>query len=484
MDIKATFKNIFQRKSRAIISPELWAAILNGGTVPEHGIPTDYTSLSLMAFMANPDAFACIDRISKAAAGINWVVRKKRTDGTTEKIPAHPLLDLFNRPNPNMSRSRFIQDVISYRFIGGDCFILKNGPGLNMPERIAAKPRELWPIRPDTSVMQKVKGKRLGEIEKYVYRSSGQVTDYPPEMVLDLPCFNPIDDLRGLSPLAVASLGVGIGNEGRLWNYSLLKNSARPPGGFFSDQSLSDAQYERLKAQVEEKFMGSRNAGKPFLGDGGLKWQSMALTPADMDWKGQMRMSTIDVCRVFNVAPELIGDSENKTYSNYKEARESLYHEAVLPLMDYLCDEFNQWLSPMYGDGVILDYDRDDIEALQEDRDKIWKRATDGIDRAILTPAQAAIMLGLEVPTDPLAQKLYISRNLVPLETAGVAQELPAVQSSSKSMSHKDGCGCLECKGILPPMDAEEKALYGVIEPLLGAQVDEVMKNIDKHVGE
>jgi hypothetical protein len=74
------------------------------------------------------------------------------------------------------------------------------------------------------------------------------------------------------------------------------------------------------------------------------------------------------ICAVFNVWSGLLGDTESSTYANYQEGRKALYQEAVLPLMDIYRDDLQSWLVPRYGDRLKLDYDRDSIEALQEDR--------------------------------------------------------------------------------------------------------------------
>jgi hypothetical protein len=76
------------------------------------------------------------------------------------------------------------------------------------------------------------------------------------------------------------------------------------------------------------------------------------------------------ICSIFNVWSGLLGDTESSTYANYQEGRAALYHEAILPMMDLLRDEFNYWLAPAFGDNVELEYDRDSIEAIQEDRAK------------------------------------------------------------------------------------------------------------------
>ena len=79
---------------------------------------------------------------------------------------------------------------------------------------------------------------------------------------------------------------------------------------------------------------------------------------------------------VTRVPPELIGDSANKTYSNYREARRAFYEETILPLMVMLRDKLNMWLMPLFNDGMELDFDTDQVSALQEDRAMLFERLT------------------------------------------------------------------------------------------------------------
>ena len=45
------------------------------------------------------------------------------------------------------------------------------------------------------------------------------------------------------------------------------------------DYKADKAEFDRLKAELTLAFAGHENAGRPMLLDGGLKWQSMALSP-------------------------------------------------------------------------------------------------------------------------------------------------------------------------------------------------------------
>jgi hypothetical protein len=91
------------------------------------------------------------------------------------------------------------------------------------------------------------------------------------------------------------------------------------------------------------------------------------------------------ICRVFNVPAELIGDSENKTYSNYQEARLALYMETALPIAFWLRDELNNWLvrkydaQPKEGEFSVaptmeLDWDLDKVAALAAEKAKAYDR--------------------------------------------------------------------------------------------------------------
>jgi HK97 family phage portal protein len=142
-----------------------------------------------------------------------------------------------------------------------------------------------------------------------------------------------------------------------------------------TEGNLEEDQHLALEKQLEEKMMGYKNAGRPPVFEAGIKWQSFAITPRDMDWISSDKMNSRKICAVFNVAPELIGDAENKTYSNYQEARKALYLENILPLMDYLKDEYNNWLTPMWeGERLMLEYDKESIEAIREELTAVYTR--------------------------------------------------------------------------------------------------------------
>jgi HK97 family phage portal protein len=154
----------------------------------------------------------------------------------------------------------------------------------------------------------------------------------------------------------------------------LLKNGARPSGALIvgGGNYLSDEQFNRLKQELQEKYYGSNNAGKPMLLEGGLDWKEMSISPKDMDFVESKNSAAREIALAFGVPPQLLGINGDNTYSNMQEARLALWEETLIPLLDKIADSLTNWLSQQFGEEIVVDFDRDSISILTERRQKLW----------------------------------------------------------------------------------------------------------------
>ena len=154
---------------------------------------------------------------------------------------------------------------------------------------------------------------------------------------------------------------------------------------------MAPDQFARLKAEMEAGFAGAANAGRPMLLEGGLKWQAMSLTPADMDFVGLKAAAAREIALAFGVPPMLLGLPGDAAYANYREANRALWRLAILPLADKILGGICQALSGWFA-GASLAVDMDRITALSEDRERMWRQvgAAD-----FLSPEEKRAMLGL-----------------------------------------------------------------------------------------
>lgn len=397
--INRRFPFIEVKQSRA------WAVIIANTYKPYVSTPADYSNLAKAGYQQCIDSYECINKIAEAVAAIPFYLVRRRGNQQTE-IEDHELLTLLDKPNPQMGGQKFREAAIKYLLIAGNSYIERAGPnGKGIP------PKELYLLRPDR--VKIIPGDSVQLVRGYRYEIGGQKQDFDFGQVQHLKYFHPTDDWYGLSPLEVAAKGIDISNLFMAWNASLLKNDCKPPGAFFSQQRLSDDDRQRLEEEVVEKWAGSENAGRPLLLEGGsVEWKPFSISPRDMDYLNAEKMTTRKICRIFGVPPELLGDNENKTYSNYKEARLAFYMETILPLAYFFRDELNNWLTPLFGEDLSLEYDIDQVEALSVKREEAYTRLASAW---WLTLNEKRIACGYEeIPT---GDDIYVPLGMSPMGT-------------------------------------------------------------------
>ena len=223
--------------------------------------------------------------------------------------------------------------------------------------------------------------------------------------IVHLKAFHPADDHYGAGSLAAAEQAAAIHDAASRWNRALLENAARPSGalvyggsgGARDAEPLTADQFERLKAELADAYQGQANAGRPMLLEGGLSWQSMALSPADMDFATLKAAAARDIALAFGVPPMLLGLPGDNTYSNYREANRALWRQTLLPLANKILSGLAEGLEPWFGpraSGAALAVDLDRIPELGEDRERLWAQVS-GAD--FLSAEEKRAMLGIQL---------------------------------------------------------------------------------------
>jgi HK97 family phage portal protein len=263
-------------------------------------------------------------------------------------------------------------------------------------------PVELFALRPER--MQVIAGPD-GWPQGFSYRVGEKALTIPLEAedgspnLIHIRHFHPGDDHYGAGCLSAAHQAVAIHNAAARWNHELLENAARPSGALVyaagDHAGLTGDQFERLKAELTQAFAGPANAGRPMVLEGGLSWQAMSLSPADMDFATLKAAAARDIALAFGVPPMLLGLPGDSTYANYREANRALWRLTLLPLAAKLLGALGEGLAPWFGpdsSGARLAIDLDRVPALAEDRERLWAQVS-GAD--FLSAAEKREMLGL-----------------------------------------------------------------------------------------
>lgn len=331
--------------------------------------PRQYDRLAEEGYQKNIIVYRCVTLIARGVASVPWHLYKD-----TFRLESHPLLSLMQNPNPQQGLGRFMEALTSYLLLAGNAYIEAVSP--------EKEPLELYLLRPDR--VQIIPG-NSGIPEAYTYTLGGRTLHIPVDplhgnsRLLHIKNFNPLHDWYGMSPIEAAAHAIDQHNAVAGHNLSLLQNGGRPTGALRFHPSergelLSDEQRQQLRHEIQNILEGSQNSGRIMILEGSFEWQEMGLSPKDLDFIEGKYLSAREIAQVYGVPPMLVGVPGDATFSNYKEARFHLWEDTILPLLEIIKGELNQWLTHHFGEDLNLSYDVDAIAALAPKREVLWEK--------------------------------------------------------------------------------------------------------------
>lgn len=331
----------------------------------------DFAQLAKEGYQQNAVVNACVAKIAQAVATIPIVAYEKKGKNKIE-IEDHPVLDLLKRPNPEQDYVSLIRAFVSHYKISGNGYLERTGEG--DPSKM-----ELYALRPDR---MNIIPRDDGMVAAYEYVAGGARKRLPVDPdrgmrpVLHLKTFNPTDDWYGMSPLDACAYAIDITNTAAKWNLGILNNSGAPSGAFIyapkeGDASMSDEQIAGMRRQIEEMTSPS-GRHRPLVLDGGMGWQQMGLNPEQMQFVEGADRAAREIAFALGVPPMMLGIRGDNTYSNYQEARQAFYQDCVIPLAKLIAASLTRWFEHQLGEGVCLEVNTDQLEALAPMRKEQW----------------------------------------------------------------------------------------------------------------
>ena len=393
------------------------AAVAAVGLAPARWTPRRYDRLAEEGYRRNVVAYRCIREVSRACASVPWLLYKG-----AQELDTHPLLDLLRVPNPRQSGSSLIETAVSQLLLSGNAYLEVVRPSDGSP------PRELYALRPDR---MRVVPDVSGVPRAYRYEVEGRTVDWSVDPVtgesdvLHLREFHPLDDWYGLSPIEAAASAIDQHNAAAEHNAALLQNGARPSGALVFRTDPGPDGIRRVEEALLDRTHGPANAGRPLVLGGDVDWKELGFSPRDMDFAAMKAQAAREISAAFGV-PHLLVVAGEATYANRADARLELWEHTIIPMLDRLASALSAWLGPMFGEGLRLATDLDEIPALAPRRRMKWqqiqqadflslneKRQALGYapvaqeqampaEEKALTPFEAAT--GQSQPRDPLGQ--------------------------------------------------------------------------------
>ncbi len=335
---------------------------------------------------------ACISKTAHTAAQVELKVYSRKSG---DEVIDHPLKQIIQKPNPQMTEYDFWAAIIINLKLAGKAYFEKER---DRGGRVIA----LWPLRPDW--VREIMQDRL-TIKAYEYIPGGVDTgNTVPLAVNDVLVFRAYDP-GGLystwPPVAVVARSGDIDNDITDMYKAILQEGGMPPGILTTKARLTKDDVERLRAQWKERYGGWRNWLEPAILDSEASYQKIAYTAEEMGMANLDARVEARICMALDVPPILVGAKiglDRATYSNYEQARQAWWEDTLIPMYADLLDTVQNQLLPEYdsADNVDVRWDLSRVPALQPDRNAIWANALEALRAGAITVNEFRGIVGMD----------------------------------------------------------------------------------------
>lgn len=359
----------------------------------------------------NPYISACFENLIKGMQNIDWNTYKKGRKDNLTRTDKTKVAKTIARPSMLTNQDEFISHLMLNYILDGECLVRKVDMLTEFDLIIYKKGVYSYKIKNTNGDME--------------LRINGEMI--PEEQHRDFYIFKKINIYS-----YIAGSGEGRSSLESLvllhdfyclimkWNNEIMENNGGSSFAFLSDDYLDEGAIKEIQDKYKK---GARKKGIPLIIDGStLKIQSLSDTkPSDFDYINGLHEVMKITASVLGVPSLLIGDTEQTTYNNVKEAKKALYTETLLPIADRIKEMLNHFMADDLEPSELIDYDVERIEVLQEDRNEKIKILS--TISGIFTPNETREQLGY--PAVEGGDKILVSPMLVPLDELGVTDEPP-----------------------------------------------------------
>jgi HK97 family phage portal protein len=277
----------------------------------------------------------------------NLVAKGLMTDDAEEVIGNHPLLELLDRVNPEMTRPELVEATVNYQELLGDAYwYLEPGP-LGMPLSI-------YPL-----MSQYVKIVRDGQAQLvgYMYgKDSTTATLLPADTVIHFKYPNPADPDYGLGCLEASLGAAALLRAEQEFMRNHYENGGIPRIGLSVKGKLSKDQRKELYEEWQARFASKRKGDQAIILEGDMDVKTFGFSLADSGIEFSQQFSREEVCAAFGVPLTMI--QLNEASRAGAEAGDYAYMaHTIAPKLRRIEAKLNEQLAARYDPRLFLAFD-------------------------------------------------------------------------------------------------------------------------------
>jgi HK97 family phage portal protein len=264
------------------------------------GVPVnDDTAMRHLTF------YACVAFISEKLAMLPIQQTRPDERGSPEQLETRWTVALNRQANPWHTAMDVRQTMIAERLITGNAFVWVDQSG----DQVA-----LWNLPCTTRPKMSASRGLLYDTEV-----NGMKLTLPATDVIHFRGPRRANSLLGMSVVEQAQSSIGLGLAATEQGARFFGQGASPSLVFSTPEVLSDEVAARLRDQLQDTYGGVRNSNRVAVLEEGLTATPLSISQRDSQFLETRAYNRTEICGLFNVPPNMIGDFERATWSNSQQ---------------------------------------------------------------------------------------------------------------------------------------------------------------------
>lgn len=369
---------------------------------------------------------ACVSAYSQTVAmcpGDHWV---GNAEGGRDRVTSSALSRIIRKPNDYQSMSDLLLNMTRRLYENkGEAFGLAVRNERNEIAEIHWM-RDGYPIvAEDGSIFYWLSGNEIVE------RRFDLSDPIPARDVLHIRLHTPLHPLKGASPILAAAIDLALSGAAMSQQVMFYINGARPSVMLETDQKLTKAEADDLRARWKEQTQGENAGGTPIL-SWGLKAKEIQFRASDGQVAEMLKLSDQAVALTYRVPLQILGIGGTPFAST-----ESLMSSWKAMGLGFCLNHIEEAFGQLFRlKGYPDEYLEFDTNALLRSSFKEMLEALSNGTRRVLTSNEARgfLQLGRKAGGD----QLFVQMQDIPIGMAGHVQAKPAAPAANDDNEKPD----------------------------------------------
>lgn len=306
-------------------------------------------------------------KIAMQRAKVGVIIKSKAGETVEPLRRDHPLVRLFDQPNPEMTEFELWYSTVAWRLITGDSFLWKARNGFGVVTELWPMPSQWTHAIPD--VHEYISGYKV----RAVFGRTDAIIPRRDMLHMKEPTIDWTREGRfyGFPQLAAAATMVDLEESMLKRLFHQFKNFAPPGLHYSTDERLEEYEVKKLYQQIIGQHAAAEATGRPVITHSGMKMDDMTKQIREMDYSESIDTAMEYILAIFGVPKAVVGLVKDTNRANMQGALMSFCENTINPLLMAIGQALTLSLAHEYDERLVVWFDPCTVEDIEQMRKNI-----------------------------------------------------------------------------------------------------------------